>query len=368
MRRVVLLDAQIKRYRVPFLRQLAAALAPHDISFVVGYSGPTATDHERADTIEIEPELGRELPIATFLNGRVVVQPAWRLVRDADLVIIGQANGLIFNYALLALSRLGVTRVAYWGHGYNHQAPRSGISEWIKRKLINRVDGWFPYTPEVARYLVEHGVPEAKITTIYNTIDVVELRAAIAQVDRAATRASLGIAPGSRIAIYCGALVPEKQIAFMIESAIVIRTHIPDFELVIVGAGRERARIDALAQPFVHAVGPSFGAERARYFAIADLCLLPAHAGLAVVDAFAAGLPVVTTDHLGHGPELEYLTPFNSRTTAFTIASYAEAIAGVLASPAQLVEMKAAARHAADQLSMQRMVDAFVTGILRCLA
>jgi len=365
MKRVVLLDAQIKRYRVPFLRQLAAALKPHDISFVVGYSAPTASDVERGDTIELEPELGHKLPIATF--GPVIVQPAWSLVRDADLVICGQANGLVFNYALLVLSRLGLKRVAYWGHGYNHQAQRFGISEWIKRKLIDQVDAWFPYTPEVARYLVQHGVLDVKVTTIYNTIDVAGLRAAIARVDRAATRAALGISAASRIAIYCGALVPEKQIAFMIAAAVAIRRRIPDFELVLVGAGRELALADA-APPFVHAIGPAFEAARARYFAIADLCLLPAYAGLAIVDAFAAGLPIATTDHPGHGPELEYLTPANAITTAFEVGAYADAIATLLSSPEQLAAMHEAARLAADELPLERMVAAFVTGIVRCLA
>lgn len=370
MKRVVILEAQLKRYRVPFVRQLAAALREHDISLVVGYSAPSPQDRERADTVELDRELGQELPVAAFAHGRIVVQPAWHLVREADLVIIGQANGLLFNYVVLALSLLGLKRVAYWGHGYNHQAHGRGVSEWIKRKLLGRVDWWFAYAPEVSAYLVRHGVRAETITTVYNTIDTGALRSAIVDVDRGRARASLGIAPGSPVAIYCGALVPEKQLGFIVDAAAEVRRLIPDFELVIVGAGCERAMLEALVRyrPFLHVVGPLFEADRASSFAISDICMLPAYAGLAVIDAFAAGLPIATTDHPGHGPELGYLTPgVDSIVTEFDVDRYAWAIADLLARPADLAAMKAAARRAADRVPMQRMVAAFTEGIVRCL-
>lgn len=370
MRRVVILETQLKRYRVPFVHQLAAALRVHDISLVVGYSDPPPQDRDRADTVELDRELGHKLPLATLWHGRIVLQPAWALVRDADLVIVGQANGLLFNYVLLALSRLGVKRVAYWGHGYNHQARGGGVAEWFKRKLLGRIDWWFAYTPEVTTYLVDQGIREDTITTVYNTIDIEALRIAIAGVDRARARARLGIALESRVALYCGALVPEKQLGFLVDAAAEVRRLVPDFELVIVGAGRERAMLEALAhyRPFIHVVGPAFEADRATYFAISDVCMLPAYAGLAVNDAFAAGLPIATTDHPGHGPERGYLTPtVDSIVSDFDVDGYAQAIAELLADPASLAAMKAAARRAADRVPMQRMVAAFTEGIVRCL-
>ena len=39
---------------------------------------------------------------------------------------------------------------------------------------------------------------------------------------------------------------------------------------------------------------PAFGAARGHYFAIADICLIPAQVGLGIVDAFAAGVPIAT--------------------------------------------------------------------------
>jgi L-malate glycosyltransferase len=358
MKRVVILETQLVHYRVSFFVQLASALREHGISLVVGYSGGDG---------ELPSPLGVDLPVHTRWNGRLVVQDAWRLVRDAELVIVSQENRLLFNYVLLALSRLGVKRVAYWGHGFNHQAERSGGSEWLKRRLLSRVDWWFAYTPSVARYLERHGVRSDHLTVVHNTIDVEAMRAAVAAADVTAARARLAIAPDARIGIYCGALSRAKQLGFVVDAAAEIRRLVPAFELIVVGDGPERTMLEAIAhyRPFVHVVGPAFGAARAGYFKLAEVSLLPAHAGLGIVDAFAAGVPVATTDRDGHGPEREYLrTGINSITTPFDVGLYARGIAALLADRDELVR---GARATASELPMQRMVAAFATGVVRCL-
>lgn len=361
MKRVVILETQLKHYRASFVTQLASTLRERDVELVVGYS------HGDHDSVELPTTLGVKLPIRTWLNRRLVFQSAWRLARDADLVIVSQENRLLFNYILIALSRLGVKRVAYWGHGYNHQAERPGFSEWFKRTLLRRVDWWFAYTSEVAPYLESHGVRPDHITVVHNTIDVEAMRAAIATTDVAAVRATLGIDRDARIGVYCGALSSAKQIGFLVDAAAELRRLVPTFELIVVGDGPERGMIEAIARyrPFVHVVGPAFDAQRAAYFAIAEIAMLPARAGLGIVDAFAAGIPVATTDRSGHGPEREYLRPgVNSIATPFDVDQYARAIAAVLANRDDLAR---GARATANELPMRRMVDAFTDGILRCM-
>jgi glycosyltransferase involved in cell wall biosynthesis len=367
MKRVVIIEIQLKQYRRQFLVDLAATLRARDIELVVAYSEPSAGERAKGDTIDL-PGIGVKVP-ALALGRRLVVQGAWELSRDASLVIFGQANGQLLNHALLLRSRLGLQRVAYWGHGFNHQADRRGWSEWIKRRLLGAADWWFAYTPSVERYLVKHGVRAEAITTVFNTIDVDELAEAVATRDPAAVRARLGLASTARIGLYCGALVPAKQLAFLADAVAAIREREPEFELIIVGAGPERAMLEAVAhyRPYLHILGPAFGTERADYFAIAEVALIPAQLGLAIVDAFAAGLPVVTTTAHGHGPELDYLTPDTGVQTAFDVEAYASAVVELLADPARLAAMSSAARSRAAEIPLRRMVDQFATGIERCL-
>jgi len=367
MTRVLIVETQLKQYRRRFLVELAATLRTRGIDLVVAYSEPSETERARGDTIEL-PGIGVKVS-AFALGDRIVVQRAWHLARSSDLVIVGQANSQLLTYALLARSRLGLQRVAYWGHGYNHQADRRSWSERLKRRMVGLVDWWFAYTPSISHYLVEHGVREEAITTVYNTIDVEELAHAVAQRDAARVRGRLEIAANAPVGLYCGALVATKQLGFLADAAAEIRERVPGFELVIVGDGPERKMLRAVARyrPYLRIVGPAFGPDRADYFAIADVALLPAQVGLAIVDAFAAGLPLVTTTAAGHGPELDYMTAATGIQTAFDPSAYAAAVVALLGDRGRLAAMRAAARARAAELPLARMVDQFASGIVRCL-
>jgi len=320
--------------------------------------------------VELADGIGVRVPSWRLFGDRVLIQAIWGLVRSADLVIAEQANKLVFNYLLLAMSQLGLKHMAYWGHGYNHQQLDPSPSEWLKRKLVTRVDWWFAYTNGVTRYLIEQGVAPGVITTVQNTIDTAELQSAIAATSRQRARASLGIADDAVVGLFCGALAMEKRLEMLIEAATEVRAQIPTFELVVVGSGPDRARIDAAAleRPFIRCVGPAFAADRAPYFAAADVFVMPALVGLSAVDAFTAGLPLFTTSLPTHGPEIEYVEPgVNGVITAPSGTALAAAIVRVLRDETLLRHLQAGARSMAARLSLSSMVDAFTDGILHCL-
>lgn len=372
-RRVVILEAQLKKYRREFLGELAARLGRDDIALKVAYSAPNRIERTKSGNVDLPPELGVEVPGLWLLGERVFLQLAWPAIRDADLVVIEQGNKLAFNYLVLALSWLGRMRVAYWGHGFNHQARAPGASEWLKRKLLTRVDWWFAYTERVGRYLADHGVDPGIITVVQNTIDTRELAEAVRPLgddDRRAIRRRLGIPDLARVGLFCGSLYADKKLELLVAAAGRIRERHRDFQLVIVGDGpaRDAIRASAARYPFVHYVGPAFGPERAGYFAISDVFLIPGAVGLAIVDAFTVGLPVFTTDISIHGPEIEYLEPgVNGVMTAPDADAYAAAVCRLLDDPDELARMRGAARATAARLTLGHMVEAFASGIVSCL-
>jgi glycosyltransferase involved in cell wall biosynthesis len=372
-RRVVILEAQLKQYRRAFLGELAARLRRDGIALQVAYSAPNQSERAKSDSLALPPDLGIEVPGVWLLGERVFVQLAWRAIRGADLVVIEQGNKHAFNYLLLALASLGKKRVAYWGHGYNHQARAPGASEWLKRKLLTRVDWWFAYTDGVGRYLVDQGVDSGIITVVQNTIDTRELAEAVrahGDNERRTIRRRLGIADGAPVGLFCGSLYSEKKLDLLVDAAQRIRRCRPDFELVIVGDGpaRDTMRAAAARLPYVHYIGPVFGPERAAYFAISDVFLIPGLVGLAIVDAFTIGLPVFTTDIPIHSPEIEYLEPGkNGVMTAPDADAYAAAVCRLLDEPDELARMRGAARATAARLTLGHMVEAFASGIVSCL-
>ncbi|HEY0477138.1 MAG TPA: glycosyltransferase family 4 protein [Kofleriaceae bacterium] len=372
-RHVLILTAEVKQYRRAFLDQLAARLRRDDIALQIAYSAPNRVERVKSDSRELPAELGIEVPGVWLAGERVFVQLACGAIHDADMVIMEQANKHALNYVLLALSWLGRKRVAYWGHGYNHQARAPGASEWLKRKLLTRVDWWFAYTAGVGRYLAGHGVDPGIITVVQNTIDTRELAQAVrahGDADRRAIRRRLGIADPASVGLFCGSLYADKKLDLLVEVARRIREHRPDFELIIVGDGpaRDAMRAAAARHRFVHYIGPAFGADRAAYFAISDVFLNPGLVGLSIVDAFTAGLPVFTTDIPVHSPEIEYLEPeTNGMITSQDAAACAAAVCRVLDDPDRLARMRDAARATAARLTLAHMVEAFATGVVGCL-
>jgi glycosyltransferase involved in cell wall biosynthesis len=113
-------------------------------------------------------------------------------------------------------------------------------------------------------------------------------------------------APGQARLLFVGRLAPEKRLPDLVEALRLLRQRRPAATLRLVGDGPERAR---LAGPDVRIDGALSRAATADAVAEADVVVLPSQHetfGVALVEALAAGRPVVAT-RCG-GPE-EIVTP-----------------------------------------------------------
>jgi len=91
--------------------------------------------------------------------------------------------------------------------------------------------------------------------------------------------------------------------------------------------------------------------------------LIPGAVGLGVIDAFAAGLPVVTAAGTAHGPEFEYLrSGFNALIAEPTPESLAEATKSSLC-PSLRKGFESACAETASRFCLSRMVERFARGV-----
>jgi glycosyltransferase involved in cell wall biosynthesis len=139
------------------------------------------------------------------------------------------------------------------------------------------------------------GVPAARLFVIPNAASIGDFAPADDQARRAA-RVALGLNPDATIALCLGALSPEKRVDVAIEAT----TRLPDLDLVVVGDGPERARLEAMAgavaQGRVHFLGQTENPQRP--LAAADMVVLPSDTEgqpRVAVEAGLSGLPVVAT-------------------------------------------------------------------------
>lgn len=372
-RKVCIIQAVAKQYRRPFFDLLHERLQAEGVALKVVYSDPNDMEACRKDAVDLPVTYGHKVSAYWFFRYRLLYQPCLKQAIAADLVIVEQASKHLLNYMFVVLRVFGLVRMGFWGHGRNWQQDGAQWMEPVKRALLRRADWWFAYTSRVAQYVVDNGFASDRVTVVRNSVDLSDFRKEVATFDKfqqLALRGRLGIPADAPVGLFCGSMHASKKLDFLIEAALDIHARVPGFHLVLVGAGPEEsvAREAARTHDWIHYMGPRFGVDKASCFAIADIFLCPGLVGLAVLEAFAAGLPLFTTNTPVHSPEIDYLTDsVTGVITDFDPVSYADAVSACLLAPSSLTRMSEAALDASQCYGLDCMVENFAQGVLACL-
>jgi glycosyltransferase involved in cell wall biosynthesis len=174
------------------------------------------------------------------------------------------------------------------------------------------------------------------------------------------------------VAVYVGGIYEHKRIPFLLAAADEIRELIPDFHLVVIGAGAQAQLVkDAAARhDWIHYMGPKFGDEKTELVRLAKAFLMPGLVGLAVLDAFAYGTPMVTTDLPYHSPEIDYLEDGVNGVIVRDSddpAAYAKAVTRVLTDDAYRAQMQAGGQAAMATYTIENMAERFASGVVKAL-
>ena len=371
--RVAVVQQAVFHYRQRFFELLRERLEADGIELVLVHSNDPVTEDVWESAVELP--WSHRVPLRRCRVGRreLLWQPCRDLIRDCDLVIVEQGSRHLLNYVLLAEQALGRRKVALWGHGRNLKTKEaSRLGEALKARWSRRVHWWFAYNERTAEIVADLGFPAERITVLNNAIDTRQLREEVAGVsagDLERTRSELGLR-GSNIGLYMGGWAPAKGLDQLFAASDVVRAEVADFELVVAGAGPEEPKVRGFAssRPWVHVVGTRRGGDKSRLLAAVDLLLVPAAAGLVVLDSFAAGVPIVVGAGRGHGPEEAYL---EHGTNGWIVedgadpVEYGRAVAALLRDDARRAELREGCLRSAERYTVEDMVDRFVAGIAR---
>lgn len=374
VRRVLIVQCVAKHYRRRLFDLMYQQLSAHGVELTVAYADPNPVEALRGDNANLPASYGVKLPARWMAGQRLIYQPIGRLALQSDLVIVEQANKYVMNYPLLLLARLGLKRVAYWGHGRNRKLQATTLRERLKRAMAGWAQWWFPYTEGCAAELAAAGVASERMTALQNSVDTRAFErdlAALSADEITGYRTGLGLQPTDRVALFCGSLYASKALGLLLDAGARIAAANPDFRLLIVGNGPDRAVVEAAAREhaWLRYVGPQFGRGKALAFAASEVVLNPGAVGLAILDSFAAGRPFVAAAHAHHGPEADYLRHgHNGLMLAPDAQAIADGVAGLLADGKMLERMRAAARSDCAELSIEAMAQRFSAGILASLA
>ncbi len=182
--------------------------------------------------------------------------------------------------------------------------PARTLLAWRDRTL-HRADGFVAISSAIQEELQGSGVPPEGIHRIPNGVDTQHFRPPYAG-EKAALRGELGIPADAKVATFTGRLVSYKGLPALIQAWKEVRSHEPSALLLLLGSGGEdlhnceaELRREAAAQGMGGTVRFEGDTNRvAEYLRASDLFVFPSELeafGIAVVEAMASGLPVVST-------------------------------------------------------------------------
>ena len=301
-------------------------------------------------------------------------------LKNTDMVILHPMNSALIMYKLLISRYLfSGPKLGFFGHGGNMNAGYKEGQLPLKEKMKNQIaklpDWWFPYTDMSRRrilYDLKLGYPENQITVVNNAVDTTAFQdgvSAITEDQKQAVRKELNIPKDAPVGLFCGRFL-EIKITYLAKALQLIKEAIPNFHMIIIGKGSEGDDLVEFANntDWAHAIGAKYHDERYPFFATADILINPGYVGLAVLDAFASGLPLYSTECGNQSPEIEYLrNGENGYLTDNSPEALAEKIIDTIQQPDVLKRLSENALKTAQTTTMEATARNFVTGITQCL-
>jgi glycosyltransferase involved in cell wall biosynthesis len=223
-----------------------------------------------------------------------------------------------FFYAANSRGILGRLRskppILFTEHGRHYPDYRRPKRVWANKLLLAKHDRVTAVGQFIKQALIDNeGIPESRIEVIHNGIDAARFRSAAGE-DKAAankmrkeTREELGFAADTPVVLHVARMHPVKDhITGLAAMSHVIRT-IPDAMLLLAGDGVDRRRLEAKADEFGLKDNVRFLGVREdipRLMAATDvsmLCSVSEGISVTLLEAMAAGKPIVATDVGGNG-------------------------------------------------------------------
>ena len=228
-----------------------------------------------------------------------------------DIVIILFNYGVLTFWIVVLLCKIKNIPIAFWGSG--HKRPeikglklhlRNMVSDWILGLATAHICYGSRYSDELKYKRIS---PE-RIFIAQNTIDIEGLPNC-ADLNRDVCRGQFAILPSETLFLFVGAVIKNKKLDIAIRCVNDLLNRGQKLKFFIIGDGAEKDSLQQLIlglgiETKVKVLGPKYGSALSPYFLAADAFLLPGTGGLAINEAMAYGLPIISTEGDGTAYDL----------------------------------------------------------------
>ena len=312
--RVVILTEIIAPYRIPIFNALAQRddVEPHVI--FLSETDPSLRQWRiYKDEIQFSYQV---LPASRRRIGKYNLLLNWDLSRALeasrpDVLLCGGYNYISSWNAAFWARRRHLPLLLWSESTSGDMRNRRSAVEFLKKRYVNRCDGFVVPGQSSLLYLAMLGVPKEKIFTAPNAVDI-DFFSRAARISRNGSDARHRLGLPDRYFIYAGRLVTAKGIFDLLEAYAKLDSAVrSEVALVFVGDGPAKAELVARAAHItpgvVRFVGFKQREELAAFYALSEAMILPTRSdtwGLVVNEAMACDLPVITTRVAGCAADL----------------------------------------------------------------
>lgn len=300
MKKIAYVYSNLPAYRKDFFVGLDKVLQEEGVVMSVMYG--TLTDKK-----EVKQDTSSNYKKQPFTSGAVKFGPitfvsihglfkAFKKERPDAMVISYMSTNLTMMRMVLYCLRHHIP-YATWRCGYNNDDYKkltAKIRGWLISFVEKKADYCISYGSYYKRMLIEKGIQPSKVVIAQNTIDIESIVKKNSDLVRTYKDKETKV-------LFVGALIKKKYLETSIEA--IDRLHKEGYPITfdIVGGGEMVEPLTNLVKSkglksVIRVVGPKYGEEVREFFRNHDIFLAAGLGGLAINEAMAYGLPIISTN------------------------------------------------------------------------
>jgi glycosyltransferase involved in cell wall biosynthesis len=295
-------------YRKTFLENLSLQLQKKGIELTVIHG---TSFFKKAIKMDTDPKYSAiPLNLAEFkvLGFRIVWwKGLFKSIRKVkpNIIIILFGPGNVSLWIVQLYCYLLKIKIGIWSSGFTRKEI-VGFKRKVRASILNfflrHAKFHICYGTQYKKFLLNMGISKSKVFVAQNTLNVEPILAL--DLNSRKSKSS----PKLTDFLFVGALIKQKNLDLAIKAIARLKDEGYNIRFTIIGQG---TIIDSLKsvvseenmEEDIFVLGPKYGEELSTYFIEADIFLLPGTGGLAINEAMAYGLPIIST--IGDGTVLD---------------------------------------------------------------
>jgi glycosyltransferase involved in cell wall biosynthesis len=273
--------------------------------------------------------------------------------RDFDVIVLLGVPKYLAMWIAAPLARITGKRVLFWTHGWTYR-PK-GVLRYVRRAFLRLANAIMTYGRWAKQIAIEEGFDPRRVHVIGNSLDYEAQQRALAEIPEerpAKLRLELFGDSTTPVIVCPSRLTFVRRLDLLLEAAALLGKRGTPVNVILIGDGRERASLEALAgrlEVNVAFVGACYDERKIGELLLAgNVCVAPGKVGLTAMHAMAFGVPVVSHDDPEQQmPEFEAIIPGKTGTLfrPNDVTSLADAIVPWIAVPMVRPSTRAACRE-----------------------